>query len=219
MTAQPTPARKTPWLLIGLGVFALLCLCAVVIGVAGYAFFATTRSVTTIVTEEPPVVIFETEPALPTDVPVEETQESTTSAAPNAAPVGTAVDIGNDLTLAVLDVTRPADDIVANGSVLNTTPPEGEEFIRVDIEVTCNSDPGTTCSFYPTVMKAVLSDGSTRDLQTFIEGVDDWDTTIEIEGGATEQGFLLFIVPTSETNLVVSYQDIYADEPLYFQLP
>ncbi len=218
MTVQPTPARKTPWLLIGLGVFAFLCLCAVVIGVAGFAFFTTTRSVTTIVTEAPPVVVFETESALPTDVPAEETQESTNSVAPDAAPAGTAVDIGNNTTLSVLDVTRPADDMVAEGSFLNTTAPEGEEFIRVDVEVACASDSGS-CTFYPTVMKAVLSDGSTRDLQTFIEGVDDWDTAVEIEGGATEQGFLLFIVPTWERDLVISYQDIYADNPLYFQLP
>ena len=219
MTAQPTPARKTPWLLIGLGVFALLCLCAVVIGVAGFAFFTTTSSVTTIVTEAPPVVIFETEPALPTAVPVEETQENTTSPISDAAPAGTAVNIGNDLTLTVLGVTRPADYIVANGSFLNTTPPEGEEFLQVDVQVTCNGGTGTQCSFYPTVMKAVLSDGSTRDLQTFIEGVDDWDTSFDVEGGVTEDGFLLFIVPQSETDLILSYQDIYAGEPAYFQVP
>ena len=91
--------------------------------------------------------------------------------------------------------------------------------MRVDLEVTCNSDPGTPCTFYPTVMKAVLRDGSTRDLQTFIEGVEDWDTSIEIEGGATLNGFLLFIVPKSDDSIVVSYTDIYADQPVYLQLP
>lgn len=219
MSIPATPVRKTPWLAIILGVLAVLCLCAVVIGVAGFAFFTTTRSVTTIVTEEGPVIIVETESVLPTAIPAEETQETPSSIIPEAAPAGTAVDIGNNLTLTVLDVTRPADDLVANGNSFNTTAPEGEEFIRVDVEVTCNGDTGTTCTFYPTVMKAVLSDGSPRDLQTFLEGVDDWDTAVEVEGGATEQGFVLFIVPASETNLVISYQDIYAEEVLYFQLP
>jgi hypothetical protein len=218
MTVQPTSVRKTPWLAIGLGVLAVFCLCAVVCGVAIFAFFIPT-SVSTSATEAPPNVIFETEPAISTTAPSEETQESANSIIPGAAPAGTAVDIGNNMTLTVLDVTRPADDIVANGSVLNTTAPEGEEFIRVDVEVTCNSELGTQCSFYPTVMKAVLSDGSTRDLQTFIEGLEEWDTSIEIEGGATEQGFLLFIVPTAESDLVVSYQDIYGDQPVYMQLP
>ena len=58
-----------------------------------------------------------------------------------------------------------------------------------------------------------------RDLQTFIEGVDDWDTGIEIEGGATQKGFLLFIVPQSERSIVVSYTDLYADQPVYLQRP
>ena len=68
-------------------------------------------------------------------------------------------------------------------------------------------------------MKVILSDGSTRDLQIFLEGVDDWDTSIDIDGGTTQQGVLLFIVPKSETRLVVSYQDVYADQPVYLQLP
>lgn len=204
MTVEPTPVRKTPWLIIVLGALAVLCLCAIMIGVAILAFLTPIRTSTT-VTEPTPIVIFETETALP--------------AVPDAAPAGSAVDIGNDTSLTLLDVTRPADDLVAGGSSFNTTAPEGEEFMQVDVQVTCAGDPGTTCTFYPTVMKAVLSDGSRRDLQTFLEGLDDWDTAVEVEGGATEQGFLLFIVPRSETDLVLSYNDIDADQPVYLQLP
>ena len=218
MTVEPTPVQKIPWLAIGLGVLVILCLCAIVICVAIIAYFTTSR-VTTVVPQGATEIVIEPTIVLPTSFPADQTQEPSSSPVPDAAPAGTAVDIGNNMTLTILDVTRPADDIVANGSSFNTTAPEGEEFIQVDVEVTCNSAPGTKCSFYPTVMKAVLSDGSTRDLQTFIEGVEDWDTTLEIEGGATEQGFLLFIVPTSESNLVVSYNDIYADQPVYLQLP
>ena len=217
MTVPTAPAKKTPWLLIVLGVLVVLCLCAIVIGIAIFAFLTPIRG--NIVTEEPPVVATVQIDPIPTTGTSEGTEESVDTPTVDAAPAGTTVDIGSGMTLTVLDVTRPADDLVANGNSFNTTPPEGEEFLRVDVEVTCNSDSGSTCTFYPTVMKAVLSDGSTRDLQTFLEGVDDWDTTVEIDGGATEQGFLLFIVPKSETELVVSYNDIYADQPVYFQLP
>jgi hypothetical protein len=203
-----------PWLIIILGVLAALCLCAIVIGIAILAFFTPIRASTTPVTVTE--VVTEQESTLPTTVP---SPESADPSFAEAAPAGSPVDIGNNMVLIVLDVTRPVDDIVASGSVLNTTPPEGEEFMQVDMEVTCSSAPGTKCTFYPTVMKAALSDGSTRDLQTFIEGVDDWNTAVEIEGGAIEQGFLLFIVPKSETDLVISYQDISADQPLYMQLP
>ena len=213
MTIPTAPARKLPWLIIILGVLAVLCLCAVVIAVAILAFLTPIRGSTT-VTEPTPIEIFDT--AVPEILPTRQGADSPTV---DAAPAGTAVDIGNEMTLTILDVTRPADDLVANGSVLNATAPAGEEFMRVDLEVTCNSDPETPCTFYPTVMKAVLGDGSTRDLQTFIEGVEDWDTSIEIEGGATRNGFLLFIVPKSEGSIVVSYTDIYADQPVYLQLP
>lgn len=221
MTVQPSPARKTPWLAIGLGALAALCLCAVVAGVAIYVFFTpasvSTSAVPTAVNEIPTEIVIPQDTAEPATVPAEETPQSANPLSGEAAPVGSAVDLGNNVTLTVLSVTRPADDIVANGSSFNTTPAEGEEFMRVDVEVACNSD--STCNFYPTVTKAVLSDGSTRDLQTFIEGVDDWDTSLEIEAGATQQGFLLFLVPKSESEIVLKYQDIYDDQPIYFQLP
>ena len=217
MSVPATPVRNTPWLAIILGALAVFCLCACVIVVAALAYLIPIRGSTS-VTAVAPVEVLETATALPTVVQAEETQENPSAVAPDAAPAGTAVDLGNDMTLTVLDVTRPADDIVESGSVLNATPPEGEEFLRVDVEVSCNSDSGTQCTFYPTVMKAVLGDGSTRDLQIFIEGVDDWDTAVEMEGGATEQGFLLFIVPTAEKDVLLSYQDLSA-EPVYLQLP
>jgi hypothetical protein len=186
--------------------------------VAAVLVYLTPTRVSTSATEIAPVEVFETANPLPTAVQAEETQETPSASIPEAAPAGTAADIGSDMTLTIENVTRPADNLVADGSVLNTTPPEGEEFIQVDLEVSCNSDSGTPCTFYPTVMKVILSDGSTRDLQIFIEGVDDWDTAVEIESGETEDGFLLFIVPTSETDLVLSYQDLSA-QPVYLQLP
>jgi hypothetical protein len=218
MTVEPSPAGKTPWLAIALGGLAVLCLCAIVVCIAIFAYLTPVRTSTTII-DVPSEVAIEPTGALLTPFPSEEPQEGTNPVVAGAAPAGSAVDIGNDMSLTILDVTRPADDVVANGSILNITASAREEFMQVDVQVTCNSEPGTQCTFYPTVMKAVLGDGSRRDLQTFIEGVDDWDTTIKIEGGATEQGFLLFIVPKSEPGLVVSYSDIYADQPVYLQLP
>jgi hypothetical protein len=215
MTDQLAPAKKTPWLFIALGGIAVLCLCAIVIVVGGFALFSMSRSVS--VTNEEPIIV-EATPELddPTTIPEEGSDNPLVN---DAAPVGTAVNIGNNTTLAVLDVIRPADDIVASGNSFNTTAPDGEEFIQISVSVTCSNDGENPCTFYPTVMKVVLADGSTRDLQTFIEGVDDWDTSVEIDGGETQQGSLLFIVPKSETNLVLSYQDVYADQSIYMQLP
>ncbi|MFT3890635.1 MAG: hypothetical protein QM730_03300 [Anaerolineales bacterium] len=217
MTDQPTPTKKTPWLFIILGAIAALCLCVVVIGVAYFMFFVPVSSSTTIITQEPvEVVTVEVATPLPTEVPAQGSDNPLTT---EAAAVGSAVDIGNKMTLTILGVTRPADEIVANGNSFNTTAPEGEEYIQVQVQVDCANDVGTPCRFFPTVMKIHLSDGSTRDLQTFLEGVDDWDTSIDIDGGTTQKGVLLFIVPKSETELVISYQDVYADQPVLLQLP
>lgn len=215
MTDQPVPAKKIPWLFIILGAVAALCLCVVVAAVAYFMFVVPTRS--TVITQEPVEVATVEVPATqPAQVP---TQENANPLAVEAASVGSAVDIGNKMTLTILGITRPADETVANGSSFNTTAAEGEEYIQVEVEVNCANEAGTPCRFYPTVMKVHLSDGSTRDLQTFLEGVDDWDTSVDIDGGTTQQGILMFIVPKSETNLVISYQDVYADQPVYLQLP
>ncbi|MGD2145846.1 MAG: hypothetical protein PVH41_04030 [Anaerolineae bacterium] len=64
-------------------------------------------------------------------------QEPTTepTAAPSGAsraspsPDGSQVTV-NDLTLVVLQATRPADQIVAGGSRLNPTPEPGQEYAR-----------------------------------------------------------------------------------------
>ena len=215
MTDQPVPAKKMPWLFIILGAVAALCLCVVVGAVAYFMFVVPTRS--TVVTQEPVEVVTVEVPATqPAQVP---TQENTNPPTVEAASVGSAVDIGNKMTLTILGITRPTDETVANGSSFNTAAPEGEEFIQLEVEVNCANEAGTPCRFYSTVMKVHLSDGSTRDLQTFLEGVDDWDTSVDIDGGTTQQGILMFIVPKSETNLVISYQDVYADQPVYLQLP
>lgn len=216
MTVQPAPAKKNPWLIIIVGVIAALCLCVVLVAAAYFMFIVPARSSTVVVTETPAeAATVEVHTAVPTQA------SAPGNANPlyeQAAPAGTPVGIGNKMTLTILGVTRPVDEAVAEGSVLNAEAPEGEEFLRVDVQVECANDPGTPCRFYPTVMKVLPSDGSTRDLQTFIEGVDDWDTTLDVEGGSTKQGFLLYIVPKAETELVISYKDMYADAPLYFQL-
>src|SRR5689334_20421515 len=101
MTVPTAPAKKTPWLLIVLGVLVVLCLCAIVIGIAIFAFLIPIRG--NIVTEEPPVVATVQIDPIPTTVTSEETEESVDTPNIDAAPAGTTVDIGSGMTLTVLD--------------------------------------------------------------------------------------------------------------------
>lgn len=213
--------NTSPWLWVGLGLFALLCLCIAVLGIS-YAYFVPTNSTITETTIEEPATVVVDEPAA-TLVPATEAEQSNTNTNPHfaeAAPVGIYVNLDETIAFAVVDATRPADDIVSNGDSFNTAAPAGEEYLMVNVDVICARPIGEVCSFTPNILKVVLSDGSTRDLQIFIQGVDGlWDTTVEITGGANEQGKLFFILPASETDIVLSYQDIYTEQSFYFQLP
>lgn len=214
--------NTSPWLWVGLGLFAFLCLCIVVAGI-GYAYFMPGSSTTQTTIEEPATVVVDepTATLVPAIVPATEAaQDNTNPHFAEAAPVGIYVNIDETIALAVVAATRPADDIVSNGNSFNTTAPAGEEYLMVNVDVICSRPIGEVCSFTPNILKVILSDGSTRDLQIFIQGVDGlWDTTVEIAGGANEQGKLFFILPASETDIVLRYQDIYTEESLYFQLP
>src|SRR5512134_2091519 len=106
MTIEPTPVRKTPWLAIGLGALGILCLCAIVICLAILAFFTPIRASTTI-PEVMTEVVIEPTIIVETLVPAEETQASPDAPIQEAAPAGTPVDIGDNMTLTIHDVTRP----------------------------------------------------------------------------------------------------------------
>jgi len=92
---------------------------------------------------EPPTPIVKTavpgeagesrEPA--TEVPG--TQVPIGSSRSNPAPQGSEVEIG-DITLAVQGVMRPADDVVAEANMFNDEPAEGNEYLMIEITITCN---------------------------------------------------------------------------------
>jgi hypothetical protein len=210
--------NTSPWLWVGLGLAVFLCLCIVVLGI-GYAYFIPSNSTTEAIIEEPATVVV-AEPTLTLVPATGADQGNSNPHFAEAAPVGIYVNLDETLAFAVVAATRPADDIVSNGNSFNTTAPAGEEYLMVNADVICSRPIGEACSFTPNVLKVVLSDGSTRDLQIFIQGVEGlWDTTVEITGGANEQGKLFFILPASETDIVLRYQDIYTEQSFYFQLP
>ena len=210
--------NTSPWLWVGLGLFAFLCLCLISLAV-GYAYFIPSNLSLATLTEEPATVVVN-EPAATLVPATEAAQVNTNPHFAEAAPVGIYLNLDETIAFAVVAATRPADEIVSTGDSFNTTAPAGEEYLMLNVDVICALPIGETCSFTPNILKVVLSDGSTRDLQTFIQGVDGlWDTTVEITGGANEQGKLFFILPASETDIVLRYQDIYTEQSFYFQLP
>ena len=122
----------------------------------------------------------------------------------------------NDMTMQVLNLTRPADDIIAAGNMFNSEADEGNEYIIVSLSVTCDKGTDDTCSF------SVLSDftltgssGSVRDAEWMISGVDSLFEETEFYGGATVEGGLAFQVDQEETDLILIYEPLFATSKAY----
>jgi hypothetical protein len=137
----------------------------------------------------------------------------------NPAPVGSEVTVG-DLTLAVDDATRPADEIVAEGNMFNPTPEPGNEFVRVTISATCEKAEDETCSVGPAWNLALIgSAGVTHDPLWAVSGVDGQLEQTEFYGAASVSGSLFFEVGQDETQLVLRYEDILGLSKAFLALP
>jgi len=130
------------------------------------------------------------------------------SARSNPAPVGAEVTI-DDMTMKIIEVTRPADDIVAAGNMFNATPEPGNEYIMVTISGVCNKSSDVTCqlnSYFD--FKLTGSSGSVRDPEMMVAGVAGLLETAEFFGGVTVTGGMIFEVAQDETDLILIYEPL-----------
>lgn len=74
------------------------------------------------------------------------------------------------MLLTILTVNRPADQQVAAGNMFNPTPAVGLEYATVQIQVQCGKSANDKCTFYPSEIKSVGSDGQVHDT-AFVVGV------------------------------------------------
>jgi hypothetical protein len=167
----------------------------------------------------------ETQPAAPPAATATERPAPTPTTAPlgssrsNPAPVGAEVTI-NDMTMKIIEVTRPADDIVAAGNMFNATPEPGNEYIMVTISVVCNKSSDVTCQLNSYLdFKLTGSSGSVRDPEIIV-GVagllgDPLEDT-EFFGGATVTGGTsIFEVAQDETDLILIYEPLFGTSKAY----
>lgn len=136
----------------------------------------------------------------------------------NPVAAGTAFDVGGDMLLTIVSATRPADDIVRLGNQFNSEPEPGQEYILVDVQVACNKATSDKCNFSTYNIKAVGADGTVRDDESFIAGVDGLLESGEFFGGATKTGKMFFIVGKDDESVVLFYESFFGD-PIYFALP
>ena len=226
-TVSPTPkSNRRTWLLIGGALVAGCCVCAVLVYALGtptspsLATFTAPPAAQADSTEEPQgdatvEIIRPTQTEAPTEAPPTAVLGTSRD---EPVPAGTLVDIGGEMQLAVLDVTRPANDLVQQFNQFNAEPDPGLEYMMVRLEVKCNKPANETCNFTTLEVKAVGSDGQVRD-QAFVASVEDELQSTEFFGGNSIDGHMIFLVPEADPTAVLMFDPLFFGDPVYLELP
>jgi hypothetical protein len=134
----------------------------------------------------------------------------------NAYPVGTVVYV-EDMTFEITGITRPADDIVATANVFNTAARDGQEYLFVNLNVTCELPSEESCQFSLLNFSIVESDGSAYDAELFVADVPDMLEDQAFAGGEVLAGNLAFIIHQAESDPVLMYES-FSQETFYMKV-
>ncbi len=133
------------------------------------------------------------------------------SARSNPAPLGSEVAISN-MTIVVTEVVAPANNIVAEGNMFNSTPEPGNEYIFVNISVMCTKSADETCNLSGFEFSLIDSAGITHDAEIFIAGVSGLFEGGEFYGGSTKTGYLPFLAPESDLSAIIKFEELFGGE-------
>lgn len=126
-------------------------------------------------------------------------------------PFGSAF-VEDDMAFVILGTIRPATEIVMNGDQFNTPAEEGEEYIFVEMQVSCRKPSSEQCQFSMRGISAVGSYGEERFIEIFLNGVDVLLESADFKGGASVAGYIPFIIPTDETDLILINESVFGEE-------
>lgn len=136
----------------------------------------------------------------------------------NPAPAGSEV-VFDDMAFQIMNTVRPADSLVATGNMFNSTPEPDQEYMFVEVQVTCKKTGDEKCSFSPEFStKLTGSNGVEYNPEIMLSGVEKLLETTEFYGGAVISGYVPFIVKKDETNFVLVYDPILGDK-FYLAIP
>lgn len=164
------------------------------------------RSAPVVVTQPPQA---DTAPAAPTQPPAGASRF-------NPAPPNTAIQIDN-MTLSITDVVFPADSLVRQGSLWNPTPEPAADYILVGVAAACNLPPASSCRLSGLEFSLVDNSGLGHNPRLLIAGVEGKFEGGEFFGGATRQGYLIFLIEGAPADYVLKYQALFGGEA-YLQL-
>jgi len=224
-TAAP-PAKKPNTLirLIGIGGAIVVTICCVI---AASAMLSSNSNRTptsaprptnlgaTVVVNVPTSTAGPTPTTAPTTVPTQELGKTRD----NPLPLNSFVDIGGGMEIKITDVQRPVNDIVAQGNMFNDTPvPNVQEYMLVKLHVDCTKPTNDKCNFSSLEFKTVGADGQVHD-QSFVSGVPyTFEPFAEFFGGASLDGYLVFLVNQGDTSVVLFHDPLIFGDPIYISL-
>lgn len=136
----------------------------------------------------------------------------------NPLPVG-AVFSTERFEIAVVDVLRPADALVAEANPFDQGPADGDEYVMVTLQVTCLREEGAQCTFTANPYTIIGPSGVVRDPDFRVIGEDGQELNRQFFGGITQERRLFFEVATTERDLVLIYRANQFASPVYLALP
>jgi len=126
-----------------------------------------------------------------------------------AIPKNTTVDIGSDMRVTILLVTRPANDIVAQGNMFNDAPVPNQEYLMVKMHVECAKSSNEKCSFNDFEFKTVGADGQVHDRASVAGIPQAFEPFAEFFGGAALDGNIVFLVTQGDSKVVLVRDPVY----------
>ena len=122
------------------------------------------------------------------------------------------------MTFVVSGLIRPANDIVKSGNMFNSEPGEGQEYILVTLNVSCNLSTDKQCDISKFNLKVLGSDGVLKDSEFMIAGVEGILEDSTFYGGASINGNVPFIINQGDNNIILVYEPFFGDS-FYLSLP
>ena len=149
-------------------------------------------------------------------VPAAPTQPPAGASRFNPAPVNTKVQI-DGMSLSITEVVFPANTPVREGSLWNPTPEPTANYIFVGLAATCNLAVESSCRLSGLEFSLVDTAGIGHNPRLLIAGVPGKFEGSEFFGGATKQGYLIFVVDGEPADYVLKYEALFGGEA-YLQL-
>jgi len=145
--------------------------------------------------------------------PVAATPTSTPSvgaARSNPAPPGSNIGVYT-MFISVLNSIRPADDLVQSASASNPAPGQERQYLLVEVALLCDLSSDSTCSLSPSDdFQLVGSSGVLIEPARLTQAPDRTLKETEFFGGSTISGYVPFVIPNAETDLILVFSPVSA---------